>query len=777
MAITTADFDVYYSTVVSGGVASEATFGGYGYISPKGVTFSTETVVSLEVDYTGGAGYTWIGAYSLLADGDADNSAWYTLAWHEGTTAGTAVLSIAYNLQEAATALNAPTPEPRILLEFQNCSITDVRVTVEGASVNGALVCADPVQAAGSSLWSFYPEACRVFDGVALIAWTPQAEEEYHWKARAVRHSGNINSGTWGDTFYQPGSGNGNGGFTISWVGRIAEGVAVIVVSEAYDSTSFGGSAGNELGWVVSVDQTTLEITLLGTVTLTSTYYVNGSYALIAEGDGRCLIYGLNQAIQPDTTAESAMASVAADGSYTTATRGFPTGGDASTNGFWSRVLALVDMGTFFVRFAQEAHNTTPLTYTTRIYEHTHTGGIPDGNGTQRLTVSQFWQFDATYAERISDTEILIAYTTTSSYLQFRVLDTSTWTISGPYEIGRTYDALADHQQDYVSINPMHDQPGKALVTWYQRLGGADVFVWDNGVPKSHSRVPGSELANFSAYAGHVGAYLGSGRYLTVGNPNSGGYLYYWPAVSLGLTSSNVGQLYVNLSTTQESPNWVSVCPGGYGDLVELPQDTRWITDAVSSDGTAALRDSNQATDVVFRTATSPTTEYGFEIPSSDYSAFTGAITGIKMEIDVTAISGNATVRAIVNFDSVHLSGGGYFAFEADFAVTGPGTYEVVATEPYYTGGDPWSWDEVISRLADTSGGYDHAYGSVETIFSTGGPEVTISEFRISLVGVGGYKGHFNTNEAGTTWTQVHLGNFYANTAAGSSWYTCCSHS
>lgn len=49
------------------------------------------------------------------------------------------------------------------------------------------------------------------------------------------------------------------------------------------------------------------------------------------------------------------------------------------------------------------------------------------------------------------------------------------------------------------------------------------------------------------------------------------------------------------------------------------------------------------------------------------------------------------------------------------------------------------------------------------------------------LCGLGvatGGMGHFNTNATGVTWTQVHLGDFYVNTAVSGTptWYTCCSH-
>ena len=332
---------------------------------------------------------------------------------------------------------------------------------------------------------------------------------------------------------------------TISWIEKLAPGVAVAVVSEVYDETP-------TLAIVYDVDEATLAVTQRELIQVPAPAWQNSDMALVAPGDGRMLLMGMTSAL------ETVFCSLQYVNGEVVST--FLRPSDA-----YNVTLCWVDFGTMFVemRLAKPGYDQI------EVLSYDVADGLPVlESGTVRMTFARGngWDYDAVYAAKITDSAFYVIqsdYFNPGSQVHVHAVDVSNWSITPGIYLGGTNAYNSMHQNDWMAIEAIPDRPGSALIHWYQtamgnyvKSGGAMARFDGEAIYDQKVFYPYNvTTANSTRNNVHdlVGAYLGSGRFVSLA--------------------------YANFADNRaELPYAVSQAPLGYAGLLSVPVIPEVIT-------------------------------------------------------------------------------------------------------------------------------------------------------------------------------------------------------
>ena len=464
MPISAGDVDLFDGATLSGG---EITAPGYAYFSPTAAVLQAGQEVSVEFDYTlGGGGWMEWAAYSMNPSGSPSTSSQYQLSpGGRMETSGTLGFTMSPALNAGDDALT--NGETRVSVLFTGCTITDIRVVTRPMPTAWGLTTLDPTPQNGTQYWNYYPTPGKVWDDVALVVWssfgyTSPTLADY-FEARAVRWTASGSPGL-GTVHVEPDT---LGAYaSITHCLRAGPGRAFITAGQV--------NRKNILGWVVSVDQNTLGITVESMVQHPTGITKDPWVVACEQSDGCMALFFDN------VTGAKTLVRVLADG--TTLFAYPPTlsaGDDDASNNYWHDTVAFTDMGGYWVRHVVAEGNVTARTY--KVYEHAKDGnGFPSGNGTLRFSRAETvflgagtqWGPDSVHAVKVGPNTIhVMQHSADLRHLRLHVLDTSAWTLTDEgHNIGRAWGASAgNHQDDQMSLKPMYDRPGHSILGWNMR--------------------------------------------------------------------------------------------------------------------------------------------------------------------------------------------------------------------------------------------------------------------------------------------------------------------
>lgn len=270
------------------------------------------------------------------------------------------------------------------------------------------------------------------------------------------------------------------------------------------------------------------------------------------------------------------------------------------------------------------------------------------------------------------------------------------------------------------------------------------------------------------------------------------------------IATQSPGQLYVNLSTTQNAPNWVSVCPsssvvehvGGLEDYYNnsyVPSHSIYV-----GDETTMLTDGSDST--YFHTSRRTGTSAGYvwvngQLQGSGFDP--ASVTGITVHI---RHSGTSTYTGFdghrFGFGLIDAVGRGVWNTKTWYASLLPSpespldgsvvnTSQSLTLDSGYTAGGG-SWAGLAQKLLNGEVWFDVQSLTQGSVSGTYYFENLIYELSFTITGSGGSLGHFNlSNVSGSpTWQQIHYYStggwkpYWANAAVTGDpdWRPCCSH-
>lgn len=540
MAVSEADFDVFYGTTIVNGVAVAGAQYETAYLAHKtygwSETENLQITVSWKAHPSGMPGQAGIDlyAYSLLPNNDNDASYW-EYVWrpvgYAGDPYGTyfgdgsATLTIGRYMWDGPKAFARG--EFHVMLEVSNADVTDVVYQVTPAASVGVptLVDTTPTYADATDITydDYFSEVVRVWDDVAVAAWTQYGSYPVRFRAMRVNPDMTV---TFGPQVEAPNF-IGSPGQAAS----LGDGAALFTTGRDYNDPP----RPNTVGWVVKVDQSTLVCTIS---TITAPYeFVGQGWSNASEGPNRVLMQVTNQANYAGNTNQSLVA-VSWDGAnHTTAWYTYQAidGPDDQYN----FTPVWLDFDTFYVRVNVAYNGTGTGDDMIQFFEHaTQPNGLPEpGLGTFRFEVPKYtnWQYDNVYGATINATQGLLYNLSLSGYQELRLLDTTNWTLIWVGDLGQGEGNLARHYDDWAGVVATTDIENAALVadTPWPDTAGARVSLFSDGRVNDATQVypwgPGYE----TSINDHKVAYLSGGKFVSVVSANSLGDAVPW--VSLGI--------------------------------------------------------------------------------------------------------------------------------------------------------------------------------------------------------------------------------------------------